>query len=74
MAGLPRLLDGWRWFAKESRDESGRTRLRHAAGVLTTDIDCFVYIDHGSVTISTGIAPYEVVIAVLQANGLLGQR
>jgi hypothetical protein len=57
---LPALLPGWRWLS----DGPGH----HVACLLTNDVDCFVSCVGGSVRISTGIAPVEIVAAVIAAN------
>lgn len=57
---LPMLPTGWEWRMR------GRF---YAACLFTLDIDCYVEVtDGGSVQISTGVAPIEVVQAVITAN------
>jgi hypothetical protein len=59
---LPPLPQPWRWLRRSDNN-------RPAACLYTTSIDCMVSIADGSLTISTGWAPVEVVRAVLEANG-----
>jgi hypothetical protein len=54
------LPTGWVWGTWESGQP--------AAGLLTADQDCFVYVENGSLVISTGMAPVEVCEAILEAN------
>jgi hypothetical protein len=56
-----KLLDGWEWMKHQG---SGS----HAACLMTHDQDCFVWMERGSVNISTGVAPWEIVSAVIAAN------
>lgn len=57
---LPDLPDPWEW----------RVRVEGfwAACLFTPDVDCYVEVDGPSVRISTGVAPLEIVEAVLKAN------
>lgn len=57
---LPPLPDPWEW----------RVRVEGfwAACLFTQGVDCIVEVDGSSVKISTGVAPLEVVEAVLKAN------
>lgn len=55
---LPRLPPGWEWA--RCSDYPGPT-----ACLFTPEVDCYVWVEDGSVRISTGVAPVEVVAAVL---------
>lgn len=60
---LPELHEGWQW-SKNSLHGTW------AACLLTFEYDCFVNFYEGSIHISTGAAPWEIVHAVMVANGL----
>jgi hypothetical protein len=57
---LPTLPELWEW----------RVRVGGfwAACLFTLDVDCIVEVDGPSVRISTGVAPLEIMEAVLKAN------
>lgn len=65
-SNLPSLLPGWVWRL-DHRDSP-------VACLFTEDIDCFVSVEESiirgdkSVKISTGVAPIEIVKAVIAAN------
>lgn len=59
---LPPLLPGWHWGKMPDTNDNW------VASFFSTEIDCYVSIDKGSITISTGTAPYEIVAAVIKAN------
>ena len=56
---LPELLDGWEWCTRNGF---------YAACLFTFEYDCIVEIRDKSLHLSTGVAPIEIVQAVLQAN------
>jgi hypothetical protein len=58
---LPNLPEGWDW---QMRRMGGSW----AACLFTLDVDCIVEIDGNSLNISTGVAPLEVVQAVIVAH------
>jgi hypothetical protein len=57
---LPRLPEDWEWQAQD-----GDT---FAACLFTWEYDCIVKLSGGSVHISTGVAPIEVIEAVVRVN------
>lgn len=59
--GLPPLLEGWEW---------SYYRGFYSAFIFTFEYDCIVAIREGTLYLSTGVAPIEIVQAVLQANSL----
>jgi hypothetical protein len=61
---LPRLIDGAHWRVSTS-DGS------YVAAIFTLDVDCTVSLERGSISISTGVAPWQMVHAVLVANGVV---
>lgn len=72
---LPHLPAGWAWFIQYLDNDLGKPLAM--AQLVTREYDCFVSLapdmEPGlfSLRISTGVAPAEVVAAVLKANGLL---
>jgi hypothetical protein len=58
---LPKLLEGWEW---------GYGHGYYAAFIFTWEYDCIVSIREGTLYLSTGVAPIEIVKAVLKANNL----
>lgn len=60
---LPRLLDGWHW----RYNAAGAP----VACLWTLEYDVTVSFEGGSIHISSGVAPWEIVHAVLVANKLL---
>jgi len=58
---LPKLLEGWEWYIRHGF---------YAACLFTWEYDCIVEIRDGSLHLSTGVAPLEIVKAVLKANNL----
>lgn len=65
---LPKLLDGWEWRLHLGQPHNGVVPSSLAACLLTPEQDCFVYLEGGSLKISTGIAPVEIISAVLEAR------
>jgi hypothetical protein len=55
------LLSGWKWMLKAPSNS-------WAAVLWTQEYDCTVSIENGSVSIPTGVAPVEIVAAVIKAN------
>lgn len=60
-ADLPELPEGWEWQVR-------RVGGPWMACLFTLDVDCTVEVDGNSVRIITGVAPLEVVQAVIKAN------
>lgn len=58
---LPKLPESWEWRVRQVGGY-------WAACLFTPDVDCIVEVDGPSVRISTGVAPLEVVEAVLTAK------
>jgi hypothetical protein len=58
---LPDLPEGWDWYVRNGF---------YAACLFTWEYDCIVEIQRGSLHLSTGVAPIEIVQAVLKANAL----
>lgn len=60
---LGKLPDGWEWFQRDGY---------HAAGLLTSEYDSWVFVVHDgvglTVCLSQKLAPVEVVLAVIEAN------
>ncbi len=60
---LGKLPEGWAWFMRDGH---------HAAGLLTHEYDSWVDFrpdEHGgTVILSQGLAPVEVVLAVIEVN------
>lgn len=72
------LPGGWKWFIRYPGADLRRPTA--AVGLMTRDQDCFIHVepdlDPGkwSLRISTGVAPAEVVAAVLKANHIHAPR
>jgi hypothetical protein len=73
ITSMPSLPDGWHWAIYYQ--DSDPNRPTASAALETTDQDCFVYVEDErlapgkkSLRITTGVAPAEVVAAVLKAN------
>lgn len=58
---LPALLEGWEWHVRHGF---------YAACLFTFEYDCIVEIRDRILHLSTGVAPIEIVQAVLKANNL----
>lgn len=58
---LPKLLKGWEWQVRNGF---------YAACLFTWEYDCIVEIRDAALHLSTGVAPIEIVKAVLKANNL----
>lgn len=58
---LPKLLEGWGWYVRHGF---------YAACLFTFEYDCIVEIRDRALHLSTGVAPIEIVKAVLKANNL----
>ena len=56
---LPDLPKGWDWYLRNGW---------YAACLFTFEYDCIVEIQDRALHLSTGVAPVEIVLAVLQAN------
>jgi hypothetical protein len=61
MGELPKLPELWEWRVR-------RMGGYWSACLFTVDVDCVVEVEGGSLKISTGVAPLEVIEAVLKAR------